>query len=74
MITAIIVGIVFLFLISAIALLAIGGWVLKDEKLENAREEIKRLEFEIKELNATILRLNRYINVKTADEYAKEDK
>jgi outer membrane lipopolysaccharide assembly protein LptE/RlpB len=72
MITAIIVGIVFLFLISAIALLAIGGWVFKDEKLENAREEIKRLEYENNRLRSIIKRQNRRSNIDVANDYNKE--
>lgn len=59
-------------IICVIALIAMVGWISEGAKLDAAREEIKRLEYEKECLHGIINRRNRRSNIDVANDYNKE--
>lgn len=59
-------------IICVIILIAMVGWISEGAKLDAAREEIKRLEYEKECLHGIINRRNRRSNIDVANDYNKE--
>ena len=59
-------------IICVITLIAMVGWISEGAKLDAAREEIKRLEYEKECLHGIINRSKRRSNIDVANDYNKE--
>ena len=68
------VALAIFIMICVIALIAMVGWISEGAKLDAAREEIKRLEYENNCLHSIIKRQNRRSNIDVANDYYKENK
>ena len=66
------VALALFIMICVIALIAMIGWVAEGAKLDAAREEIKRLEYEKDCLHGIINRRNKRSNIDVANDYNKE--
>lgn len=66
------VALAIFLMICVIALIAMVGWISEGAKLDAAREEIKRLEYEKNCLHSIIKRQNRRSNIDVANDYYKE--
>ena len=68
------VALAIFLIICVIILIAMVGWISEGAKLDAAREEIKRLEYENRCLHGIINRRNRRSNIDVANDYYKENK
>ena len=66
------VALAIFLIICVITLIAMVGWISEGAKLDAAREEIKRLEYEKECLHGIINRSKRKSNIDVANDYNKE--